>query len=120
MWMSMNNAFKVTAIGAALAAALAVSTPAIADVSYTGTIEVIEVWKQGNVAFRLSGITGTCANNNWMVVNKSAPGAKNMYAALVASKLAGKAIKVAAFGCAPAEEYGTTPYLVIDYLYMID
>jgi hypothetical protein len=102
------------------AAMLTVGTPAKADVSYTGTIEVIEVWKLGNVAFRLNGASVTCANNNWMVINKSAAGAKNLYAALIASKLAGKAIRVSAYGCGPADDYGPTPYLVVDYLYMVD
>jgi hypothetical protein len=118
--MSMKEMFSVMAIGLTAAGALGLSPPARADVSYSGTIEIIEVWKLGNVAFRLNGVSGTCANNNWMVINKSSPGAKNLYAALIASKLAGKAIRVSAYGCGPADEYGPTPYLQIDYLYMID
>jgi hypothetical protein len=89
-------------------------------VSYTGTIEIIEIWKIGNVAFRLNGFSSACAFNNWMVLNKSSDGTRNMYAALLAAKMSGKAVRISSPGCAPAENYNSTPYLQIDYLFIAD
>jgi hypothetical protein len=88
--------------------------------SYNATIEIIEVWKIGNVAFRLNGVSSTCGSNNWFVINKSAEGGKNMYAALLAAKLADRPIRVSSPGCGPADSYNTTPYVLVDYLYVAD
>ena len=85
---------------------------------YTGAITTIEIWAEGNVAFRLAGVGGTCATNEWFVINKSTEGGKNLYAALLAAKLADKPIRINSSGCGPAEGYGSTPYLQVSYLYI--
>jgi len=108
---------------ALLGSAIALTIGSVAQAqsaSYNATIEIIEVWRNGNVAFRLNGVSGTCGSNNWMVLNKSWDGTKNMYAALIAAKLADRPVRVYSSGCAPAENYTPTPYVLVDYLYIAD
>jgi len=100
------------------AVALALAGQAQAATSYTGPIGVIEVWAYGNVAFKLSGITGTCGSADWFVINKSTDGGKNLYAALLAAKLSDKAIRIYSEGCGPADGFGSTPYVQVSYLYI--
>ena len=115
--MKVKN--RVSKLLLACAFSLAAGSVAQAQaVSYTGTIEVIEVWRNGNVAFRLNGVSSSCATGNWIVLNKSADGTKNMYATLLAAKVSGKQVRVYSSGCAPAENYGSTPYVQVDYLYL--
>ena len=108
----------VTRICRWLAAIALASASQAHAAQYAGSISTIEVWAYGNVAFQLSGVSGTCANGDWFVVNKSTEGGKNLYAALLAAKLADKAIRVNSAGCGPADGFGTTPYLQVNYLYI--
>lgn len=116
--------FSKSTIGRmALAAAVALGFAGQANAqtaTYNGQVEMLEVWANGNVAFRLYGITSTCAANLTFVLNKSSPGTPKIYAAVLAAKLAQREIRVWSSGCGPAENYGATPYVQIDYLYVMD
>jgi hypothetical protein len=81
---------------------------------YSGQITWLEVWKTGNVAFRLSASGVPC--NGPFILNKSDPGTKNQYALLVAAKLAGQSVTVYADACGAAETYGGN-YAQVAYLY---
>jgi hypothetical protein len=108
--------------GAALAAVMAFgfSVPSNAQaVMYSGLVEWLEVWTNGNVAFRLAGVTGTCTGHNTIIINRSSLGAARQYAALLAAKHAGKQIQISSSGCGPAENYGNN-YIQVDYLYVQD
>ena len=82
--------------------------------SYSGNITWLEVWKIGNVAFRLDAPNPPC--NGQFVLNKSDPGFKNLYGALIAAQLAGKRVRVYTSSCIPAENYGGN-YIEVSYLY---
>lgn len=89
--------------------------------SYSGRVSWLEVWTTGNISFRLEGVSNTCApaNGHTFVVNRSAVGAKNVYAAVLAAKLAGVSITVWSSGCGPAETFGgQTLYAQVDYTYV--
>jgi hypothetical protein len=86
--------------------------------SYTGNISLLEIWPNGNVAFKLATSVPTC--NQQFVLNASQPGTKNLYAALLAAKISGKQIQVVDVGtCGPAEGYGGS-YNLVAYLYPQD
>jgi hypothetical protein len=92
------------------------SIPAFAD-QFTGTIGLLEVWKNGNVAFSLSGVT-TC--NSQFILNLNDPGTKNQYAALLAAKTQGKAISVhTGATCIAAQGYGGS-YNEPLYIYVLE
>ena len=116
----MFNTWKIG--GAVLAAAMSLGIAPSANAqaaTYTGLVEWLEVWTNGNVAFRLAGVSGTCTSHQTFVLNHSAPGTKNQYAALLAGKHAGKPIRIYSSGCGPAENYGNS-YVQVDYLYVQD
>ena len=116
----MISKSKILATVFAAFTALGFAAPANAQaVTYTGLVEWLEVWTNGNVAFRLAGVTATCTSHQTFVLNKSAAGTTNQYAALLAAKHAGKPIRIYSPGCAPAENYGNS-YLQVDYLYVQD
>jgi hypothetical protein len=116
----MISKSKIRATVFAAFTALAIVGPANAQsATYTGLVEWLEVWSNGNVAFRLAGVTGTCTSHQTFVLNKSMPGTTNQYAALLAAKHAGKPIRIYSPGCAPAENYGNS-YVQVDYLYVQD
>jgi hypothetical protein len=75
---------------------------------------MVEVWTSGNVAFTLSPAASGC--NGQFVLNASSPGFKNQYAALLAAKSQGSAIKVITSGCGTADGYGGN-YNLPTYLY---
>ncbi len=81
---------------------------------YAGSVTWLEVWKSGNVAFRLDAANPPC--NGQFVINKSDPGFKNLYAALIAARLAERPITVYAAACVAAEGYGGN-YASVEYLY---
>jgi len=84
--------------------------------SYTGTVSMLEVWRNGNVAFTLSTAAGTC--NGQFVINKTADGAKNQYAAVLAAKTSGRSVRVeTTASCGPAENYGGS-YNIPEYIYV--
>ena len=81
---------------------------------YVGNVTWIEVWKAGNVAFKLDVANPPC--NGQYGLNKSDPGFKNLYAALIAARFADRPITVYAPSCVPAEGYGGS-YASVEYLY---
>lgn len=83
---------------------------------FTGEITWLEVWRNGNVAFRMPASVAVPCNGQF-VLNKSDPGTKNQYATLVAAKLAGKTVTVYFDACGPAEGYGSS-YAQVAYLYL--
>jgi hypothetical protein len=95
-------------------AALAVGLQARAA-SYTGTINWIEVWPNGNVAFTVTGASPPCTPQQF-VLNAGNPGTKNLYALLLTLKSQGKPVRVASTVCGPADGYGLS-YALVDYLY---
>lgn len=108
MWFVIMTA---SALLAGAATANAQSVPA----SYQGTVSWIEIWKNGNVAFTLNASGLPC--NGQFILNKSDPGLKNQYAALVTAKSTGGTVRVWAAQCLPAEEYGAS-YAEVTYLYL--
>src|SRR5581483_9777088 len=96
------------ALGATL-----LNATAFAD-TYVGQIDMVEVWTSGNVAFSLSPAASGC--NGQFILNASAAGFKNQYAAIVAAKSQGNTIKVITSGCGPADGYGGN-YNLPTYLY---
>lgn len=101
---------------ALIAALLSLSASAHA-VDITATVAMLEVWRNGNVAFTLSTPTTSC--NGQFVLNASDPGTKNQYASLLAAKKTGGQVRVYTGACGPAENYGGN-YNYVDYLYVID
>jgi hypothetical protein len=97
----------------------AVSPPPVRAQSpawYSGEVIWLEVWRNGNVAFRMpTNVAVPC--NGQFVLNKSDPGTKNQYATLVAAKLAGRTVTVYFDVCGPAEGYGAS-YAQVAYLYL--
>ena len=90
--------------------------------NYTGKVSLLEVWPNGNVAFSLTGVAGPgLPCNGQVVVNKSVPGVKNMYAALLAAKHTGKQVTVVSSSCGPADDYSPSVlYNIVDYLDVLD
>jgi len=110
-----------TVLTSSLAQAQTVTVPQ--TLSYSGKVSWLEVWTTGNISFRLQGVSNTCApaNAHTFVVNRSAVGAKNVYAAILAAKLAGVSVTVWSSGCGPAETFGAqTLYVQVDYTYVND
>jgi hypothetical protein len=103
-WVRLVAAGALTCSGVASAA------------TYTGLVTMLEIWQSGNVAFILAG-AAPC--NGQFIINVSSPGTKNMYAALLAAKQAGKPIRVSQTICGAAEGYGGS-YALVDYLYPED
>jgi hypothetical protein len=99
-----------------IALALA-SSPAFAD-QFTGTVSLLEVWKNGNVAFSLIPAAAGC--NTQFILNFSANGTKNQYAALLAAKTKGAPVSVHTSGtCIVAENYGGSYHEPL-YIYAMD
>jgi hypothetical protein len=93
------------------------STPALAT-QYTGNVSLLEVWKNGNVAFSLLPSAPGC--NSQFILNVSASGTKNQYAALLAAKTKGTPIAVYVTGtCIAAEGYGGGYHDPL-YIYVMD
>jgi hypothetical protein len=87
--------------------------------AYTGTVAMLEIWPNGNVAFSLNGVTMPC--NAQAIINQSTAAAKNFYAALLAAKIAGKPVTVDTTTCGTADGYyPTVQYNLINYLYVRD
>jgi hypothetical protein len=89
--------------------------------SFTGKIDMLEVWSSGNIAFTLQTSPGYC--NNQFIVNKAVPGAKNFSAVLFAAKTLGRQIRIYSYvdtaGCVAAESYGGN-YISPSYIYLLD
>ena len=102
---------------AAAIAAIGINQSAYAA-DYTGTVGMLEVWRNGNVAFTLSVPATTC--NGQFILNASDPGSKNQYAALLAAKRTGTQVRVIAGTCGVAENYNSVLYNIVEYLYAFD
>jgi hypothetical protein len=96
--------FNLRSIAVAAAGACALTFAPLANAtSYSGTVSLLEVWPNGNIAFSLSGATLPC--NGQAILNKSQDGTKNMYAALLAAKHTGKTVSIEVTGCGTADGY---------------
>ena len=95
--------------------ALGTSSSALAT-NFTGTVDMLETWPSGNVAFTLNGATGPC--NGQFILNHSSAGTKNLYALLLAAKSTGKQVMVVQSTCGAADGYGGS-YGLVDYLYLL-
>jgi hypothetical protein len=85
--------------------ALSLLSGSVFAAQYTGSVSILEVWKSGNVAFSLIPAIPGC--NSQVILNASAAGTKNQYAALLAAKTAGTQVSVYVSGtCIQAEGYG--------------
>ena len=71
---------------------------------FTGTIDWMEVWRSGNVAFTLTPAITSC--NGQVILNLSDPGLRSMFATILAAKEAGHAVRIYTNACGPAEGYG--------------
>jgi len=101
-----------------ISGAILISGAAHAAFFITGTVTTLEIWRIGNVVFELSTATSTC--NGQFIINASDPGLKNEYAALLAAKRSGTAVKVFSASCVSPENYSGTDYNRVDYLYPLD
>jgi phosphoglycerate-specific signal transduction histidine kinase len=94
---------------------LAAPSGAFAFTTYSGTVAMLEVWANGNVAFTLNASVPTC--NGQFVINASlAQAAKNIYAAVLAAKKTGTPIRVITSACGTADNYGGN-YNLPDFVY---
>ena len=84
--------------------------------THIGTINWIEVWPNGNVAFTLNGTSPTSCSPPQFILNASNPGTKNRYALLLTLKAQGLTVTISSGSCGPAEGYGSN-YAVVDYMY---
>jgi len=100
---------------AALLIALSLTQQASAA-TFIGTIDWIEVWPSGNVAFTLDGVSEPCPIPQF-IINKTNDGAKNLIAALFMARASGISLTVTQSTCGAADGYGGQ-YAIIDYLYI--
>jgi len=101
---------------ALVALGLMISTQASAA-NHIGTINWIELWSNGNVAFTLNGTSPACTPAHF-ILNVSSPGTKNRYALLLALKAQGTTVTIVSSGCGPAEGYSpSAQYAIVDYMY---
>jgi hypothetical protein len=101
-----------------VALCLVLATQGARSADYTGTVAMLEVWDNGNVALTLNSSVPTC--NQQFVLNASSPGFKNLYAAVLAAKKSGAPIRVYTNGCGPADGAGGSSYNIPAYLYVLD
>lgn len=85
---------------------------------YTGNVNMLEIWFNGNVAFTLSSSVPTC--NSQFVLNVSSAGTKNQYAALLAAKAKGVQVRVYGGDTCGLAEGTSTNYNLVSYLYVLD
>jgi hypothetical protein len=86
---------------------------------YTGNINMLEVWRTGEVAFTIAATVGTC--NGQFIINPSwNDAAKTLYAAVLAAKSKGVPIRVITSTCGPADAMPSSSYNVPIYLYVLD
>lgn len=93
------------------------ATPLTASAaSVVGTVEQLEVWRGGNVAFTLSSSVSAC--NGQFILNTSAVGTRNIYTALLSAKLTGTRVDVRYSACGAAEGYGGN-YNLVDFVFVL-
>lgn len=94
------------------------STSALATTQYTGKIDEIEVWANGNVDFSVTPSITDCGQGRF-VINKSMPGAQSLIAAVYMAKAQDKPIRIYSYGCVVADNYGSTAnWIGTDYIYI--
>ena len=100
------------------AAALCLASGSACAAQYTGLVSILEVWRNGNIAFTLSPAIPGC--NSQVILNASAAGTRNQYAALLAAKKSGSQVSVYVSGtCIAAEGYGGGYHDPL-YIYALD
>lgn len=99
---------------ALIAVALLCASVSAKATDYTGVVAMLEVWRNGNIAFSLRPAIGDC--NGQVILNKSDPGFKNLYAAIMVAREAGRQVLVRSYSCGQAENYGGN-YVIPDYIY---
>lgn len=83
----------------------------------TGKVNMLEIWRSGNVAFTLTPAAGNC--NGQFILNYSDNGSKSMYSTLLAAKMSGKNVRVSYDAtCVAPENYGAGNYNQPNYLYV--
>lgn len=82
---------------------------------YTGTVDMLEVWTNGNIAFTLNTTGVPC--NGQFIINQSWVGAKNFYAMLIAAKTADREVSVYNVQCGFADGTAVN-YALVAYLYL--
>lgn len=89
-----------------------------ATTQYTGRIDEIEVWANGNVDFSVTPAITDCGQGRF-VINKSMPGAQSLIAAVYMAKAQDRPIRIYSYGCVVADNYGSTAnWIGVDYLYI--
>jgi hypothetical protein len=101
------------------AVSLSMSMPVLAE-QFTGTVSILEVWNNGNVAFSLVTVPAMSRCNNQFIINKDDVGLKNQLAVLLAAKRTGTPVAVYTDGaCIAAWNYGGN-YNWPQFVYALD
>ena len=94
------------------------SLTAQAATQYSGRIDEIEVWANGNVDFSFSPAITDCGQGRF-VINKSMPGSQSLIAAVYLAKSQDRPIRIYSYGCVAADNYGSAVnWIGVDYLYI--
>jgi hypothetical protein len=102
-----------------LAVTALLSGEAALAADYTGNVNMLEVWRTGEVAFTLATTVGTC--NGQFIINPSwNDAAKTLYAAVLAAKSKGAPLRVITSSCGAADAMPSSSYNVPIYLYVLD
>lgn len=110
----MSKKKSISLLVGAVASLTAISLAQAQAPNYTGYVGWLEMWKSGNAAFTLT--VGGVPCNGQFIINKSDPGAKSLYAMVMAAKLADRPIRVYGGTCIAAEGGGVN-YAEVLYLY---
>ncbi len=117
LW-SATTGMSIKSLLGALVCVLLTAAPAVAGPTYSGRIDEIEVWANGNVDFTLLPAQTDCGQGRF-VINKSIPGAAHLIAAIYMAKSQDRPIRIYSYGCIVAENYGSTAnWIGVDYLYV--
>jgi len=109
---------RVSFVAFAAVALASLSSTAHAGI-FTGTVNLLEVWPNGNVAFTINGATLPC--NGQVIINQNVVGNKNLFASLLAAKHANKQVRIDTAACAPAQGYyPEVLYNHLNYLTVLD
>lgn len=96
------------------------STQSLAAGVLTGQVGMLEVWRNGNIAFTLNpGVDTGCQAAGQFILNASEPGTRNQLAVLITAKASRKQVQVYIRSCGAAAGYGGD-YAIPEYLYLLD
>lgn len=104
--------------GIVTVAAILFSLPAAAGPEYSGRIDEIEVWANGNVDFTISPAATDCGQVGRFIINYSMPGAKSLIAALYMAKAQERLVRIYSYGCIVADNYNAVTFIGTSYLYL--